>query len=111
MTTQIQTIVLNARCLWIFRENFPCDLPCDVHCSNCGSPEIVFHAKHVEQVMATYGPDGWDRPLNALRHYDRVKTLHGVRLVIRSAETVPEPQPEGPIPSIKTTTDLCQTPS
>lgn len=98
MKTQINAVIVNALDLKDFRDQFPDnDLPCDVHCPDHGMPEIVFHAKHVEQVMASYGPDGWARPLNALRHYDRVKVLHGVRLVIRNAEPVPEPTLEGPI--------------
>lgn len=98
MNTQINTVVQNALVLWLFRQRFPSDIECDVYCpDNSSEPQITFSCYSAD-VTAIFGKDGWEQqPAYRSQDHDYCKTLHGVRLVIRSAETAPEPQPEGPI--------------
>lgn len=112
MNSQINTVVENALVLWLFRQRFPDnDLVVVIHCEDDeGRPEIVFLSR-VPEVFAAYGRDGWSKQLNSLHSaYDYRKTVHGVRLVIRNAESVPAPTLEGTIRTFHTT-DLCKTPN
>lgn len=103
MNTQINAVVQNALVLWLFRQRYPSDIECDVYCpDNSSEPQITFSC-YLADVTAIFGKDGWEpQPAYRSQGHDYSKILHGVRLVIRNAETVPEPQPEGPIRVLST---------